>query len=143
MNLCVFCDKDLGTEKTIELQEKGSISMNNVSSERGDSIIDLLELDRLFMRNVDQIYTTQTFLQVKKYLEVNEDEQTTIKDLTDYMKSLSKDEAYSHHYMKIKLKRHYGMSIRITSNQTAKTTELHFVRLPQPYCIISIRNRKF
>ena len=66
MNLCVFCDKDLGTEKTIELQEKGSISMNNVSSERGDSIIDLLELDRLFMRNVDQIYTTQTFLQVKK-----------------------------------------------------------------------------
>ena len=75
MNLCVFCDKDLGTEKTIELQEKGSISMNNVSSERGDSIIDLLELDRLFMRNVDQIYTTQTFLQVKKYLEVNEDEQ--------------------------------------------------------------------
>ena len=143
MNLCVFCDKDLGTEKTIELQEKGSISMNNVSSERGDSIIDLLELDRLFMRNVDQIYTTQTFLQVKKYLEVNEDEQTTIKDLTDYMKSLSKDEAYSHHYMKIILKRHYGMSIRITSNQTAKKTELHFVRLPQPYCIISIRNRKF
>lgn len=38
MDLCVFCKKDLGTGKTIELREKGSIGVNNASSERGDSI---------------------------------------------------------------------------------------------------------
>lgn len=38
MDLCVFCKKDLGTGKTIEFREKGSIGVNNASSERGDSI---------------------------------------------------------------------------------------------------------
>lgn len=38
MDLCVFCKNDLGTGKTIELREKGSIGVNNASSERGDSI---------------------------------------------------------------------------------------------------------
>ena len=38
MDLCVFCKKDLGTGKTIELREKGSIGVNNASSERGDYI---------------------------------------------------------------------------------------------------------
>jgi hypothetical protein len=56
----------------------------------------------------------KVFLQVTKYLEENDDEQITIKYLVDYMKSLSEDEAYSHQHMKIKLKRHYGMSIIIT-----------------------------
>jgi hypothetical protein len=51
---------------------------------------------------------------VTKYLEENDDEQITIKNLVDYIKSLSEDEAYSHQHMKIKLKRHYGMSIIIT-----------------------------
>jgi hypothetical protein len=32
------------------------------------------------------------------------------------MKGLSEDEAYSHQHMKIKLKRHYGMSIIITES---------------------------
>jgi hypothetical protein len=38
MDLCVFCNKDLGTGRTTELREKGSIGINNASSERGDSI---------------------------------------------------------------------------------------------------------
>lgn len=38
MDLCVFCKKDLGIGKIIELCEKGSIGVNNVSFERGDFI---------------------------------------------------------------------------------------------------------
>lgn len=245
MDLCVFCKKDLGTGKTIELREKGSIGVNNASSERGDSIstragqvvheecrrtyvnpIVIKSLKRkstspvipipskslrsemqfnfkedcLFCgkpvndnakrkkHGVHSVQTTQfqstleqicndrndewavevkgriefardlhaadavyhstcsgnfrsgkkvpevfskrkenasysrgrpntshaLFLQVTKYLEENDDEQTTIKDLVDHMKSLSEDEAYSNQHMKIKLKEHYGNSIIIT-----------------------------
>jgi 5'-3' exonuclease len=245
MDLCVFCNEDLGTGKTIELREKGSIGINNASSERGDSIStragqvvheecrriyvnpivikslkrkstspvipisskllrsekqfnfkedclfcgkpahdnakrkkhgvhsvqttqfqstleqicrdrndewaievrgriefarDLHAADAIYHstcsgnfrsgKNVPEVFSTckenasssrgrpntshKLFLRVTKYLEENDDEQTTIKDLVDYMKSLSEEEAYSHQHMKIKLKRHYGMSIIIT-----------------------------
>lgn len=47
-------------------------------------------------------------------MEENDDEQTTIRDLVDHMKSLSEDEAYSNPHMIKTLKEHYGNSIIIT-----------------------------
>ncbi|CAG2233051.1 MOGS [Mytilus edulis] len=56
----------------------------------------------------------QHFLKVLDFLEDNDDEQLTIKDLVDRMKALCGDEAYSQPYMKQKVQEHYGSSILIT-----------------------------
>ena len=56
----------------------------------------------------------QDFLEVTKYLEENDDEQMTISQLVEKMRTLCGDEAYSPFYMKCKLKEHYGSSIVVT-----------------------------
>lgn len=56
----------------------------------------------------------EAFLAVSKYLEENDDEQVTVKDLVDKLGECCEQQPYSVRFMKEKLKEHFGDNIVIT-----------------------------
>ncbi|VDI26391.1 Hypothetical predicted protein [Mytilus galloprovincialis] len=142
MDTCIICNDDIQNgSNTVKLREKGSIGINNASIEScyqdwsacaftlRRSYVNPIVIKGLIRKSTSPaLLATPPTLRSEKqfsfqedclfcvleFLEDNDDEQLTVKDLVDRMKALCGDEAYSQPYMKQKVQEHYRTSILIT-----------------------------